>query len=202
MTKSENGELKSICVFCGSSAGERPLYRQAAEALGAAMARRRLTLVYGGGSIGLMGVLARSARAHGCEVVGVIPEPLQTQELAGAQIGELIVVKTMHERKAVMTERADAFIAMPGGFGTLDELFETLTWGQLGIHNKPIGLFNIDDFFQPLLRLIENAVAEGFVRPIDQGRLVVADEANAMLTAIAAHKPPPGLITWMDLDQA
>src|SRR5687768_11014666 len=138
--------LKTICVFCGGNAGVWPSYAENAIALGKELAARGLGLVYGGGSVGLMGVIAQSALAHGCAVVGIIPEHLTSEELMGHPIGDLIVVDTMHTRKAKMAALSDAFVAMPGGFGTLDELFEAVTWGQIGLHEKPIGLLNVDGF--------------------------------------------------------
>ena len=143
----------------------RMSYRLAAETLGRELVRRDIGLVYGGGSVGLMGVLARTVHERGGDVLGVIPEPLTTREMAGDNIGETIVVETMHERKALMNEHSDAFIALPGGFGTLDELFEAITWGQLGIHRKPIGLLNVDGYFDPLLQWIDHRSRKGFVRP-------------------------------------
>ena len=144
-------ELKTICVFCGGNAGARPTYIEKAVAFGKELAARKMTLVYGGGSVGLMGQVAHAALDHGSAVVGIIPEHLTTKELMGYPIGELIVVDTMHLRKAKMAELSDAFVALPGGFGTLDELFEILTWGQLGLHNKPIGLLNVDGLPRPFL---------------------------------------------------
>ncbi len=148
-------QIRSICVFCGSSTGSKDVYRLAAETLGRELVSRGIRLVYGAGSVGLMGVLARTVHDRGGDVLGIIPEPLTTREMAGDSIGETIVVQTMHERKALMNEHSDAFIAMPGGFGTMDELFEAITWGQLGIHRKPIGLLNINRFFDPVLQWID-----------------------------------------------
>src|SRR5262245_57540668 len=157
--------LRAVCVFCGSSMGTRPEYAAAARSLGAALAAKRLDLVYGAGNIGLMGVLADAALAGGGRVVGVIPRALVARELAHQGLSELHVVETMHQRKALMADKSDAFVALPGGYGTLDELFEILTWCQLGIHAKPIGLLNVDGFFEPLLGWIRHAAAEGFIRP-------------------------------------
>ncbi len=187
--------LTTIAVFCGANAGTRPVYLERARALGAELGRRRLTLVYGGGSVGLMGMVARSARDCGCHVVGIIPNYLTTKELMGQKVGDLIVVETMHERKATMGKMADAFIAMPGGFGTMDELFEVITWGQLGLHVKPIGLFNVDGYFDPLVAFIDHAVAQGFVRPHHRGLFVVDDEPARLLDQLAAHQAPPGLVS-------
>jgi uncharacterized protein (TIGR00730 family) len=157
--------MQRICVFCGSSEGARPAYRQAAEALGGELARRGIGLVYGGASVGLMGAVADAALAAGGEVIGVIPRALFKTEVAHTHLTMLYEVTSMHERKAKMADLADAFIALPGGFGTFDELFEMLTWGQIGIHSKPIGLLDIADYFTPLLALMRHAVGEGFVPP-------------------------------------
>lgn len=156
-------ELKSVCVFCGSRMGARPEYLEGARALGAELARRGLTLVYGGANVGLMGALADAALEQGGKVVGVLPQVLRDRELAHPRLTELHFVDSMHTRKAMMASRADAFIAMPGGIGTFEELFEITTWAQLGMHHKPIGLLNVADFYEPLLTLMRRAVAEGFV---------------------------------------
>ena len=145
--------MKSLCVFCGSASGANPVYAEAAREMGTELARRSLALVYGGGRIGLMGDVAVAAIAAGGRVVGVIPERLAAKEIAFAEATELIVVNTMHARKALMADRSDAFVALPGGYGTLDELFEILTWAQLGIHAKPVGIINVAGFFTPLLVL-------------------------------------------------
>jgi uncharacterized protein (TIGR00730 family) len=156
-------ELKSVCVFCGSRMGARPEYLVGARALGAELARRGLTLVYGGANVGLMGALADAALEQGGKVVGVLPQVLRDRELAHPRLTELHFVDSMHTRKAMMAARADAFIAMPGGIGTFEELFEITTWAQLGLHHKPIGLLNVADFYGPLLALMRRAVDEGFV---------------------------------------
>lgn len=195
-------DLGSICVFCGASMGARPEYQAAAVALGREMGRRRLGLVYGGGSVGLMGALAHAAQAAGCNVVGVIPESLTNRELMGDQIGELLVVETMHERKAIMASLADAFLALPGGFGTLDELFEMITWGQLGIHSKPLGLLNVEGYFDPLMEWVEGGISEGFVRPHHRELIVIGDEPAALIDRMQNHTPPPGLVKWLGVDDA
>ena len=156
-------ELKSVCVFCGSRMGARPEYLQGAKALGAELARRGLTLVYGGTSVGLMGAVADAALAQGGKVVGVLPHVLRDREIAHKGITELHLVDSMHTRKAMMAQLSGAFIAMPGGVGTFEELFEMTTWAQLGIHHKPIGLLNVADFYGPLLTLMRRAVDEGFI---------------------------------------
>lgn len=155
--------LRSICVFCGSRPGSRPEYLEAARALGAELARRGLTLVYGGANVGLMGAMADAALAAGGRVVGVMPEVIKAREVAHTGLTELHLVDSMHTRKAMMAQLADAFIALPGGVGTFEELFEITTWAQLGMHHKPIGLLNVADFYGPLLALMQRAVEEGFI---------------------------------------
>lgn len=194
--------LQSICVFCGGNAGSRPIYAQRALALGRELAARGIRLVYGGGSVGLMGEVARSALNHGAQVLGYIPEHLTTKELMGYPIGELVVVGTMHERKARMAEMSDAFIALPGGFGTLDELFEAITWGQIGLQRKPIGLLNVEGFFDLLLQHVDYCVQEGFVRPQHRQLIVVDDDPARLLEQLATHQPPPGLISSQGLERA
>lgn len=195
-------ELKTVCVFCGANAGNQPVYVQMAVALGQELAARAMTLVYGGGSVGLMGEVARTVRDGGSPVVGFIPEHLTTEELMGYPIGELVVVQTMHERKAKMAEMADAFVALPGGFGTLDELFEAITWGQLGLHQKPIGLLNVAGFFDPLVRYIDHCLEQGFIRPQHRGLFLVDDQPARLLDRLAAYLPPSGLATPEGLERA
>ncbi len=194
-------DLSSVCVFCGANAGQRSVYTKAAVALGQALGEHKLGLVYGGGSVGLMGIIARSAQDSGCRVVGVIPESLTTQELMGEKIGELIIVDSMHERKAIMASLADAFIAMPGGFGTLDELFEMITWGQLGIHAKPVGLLNVDNYYDPLLQLIDRSVDEGFILASHRQLVVVDHDPSALIKRLAVYQAPPGLVKRVNLDE-
>jgi len=194
-------QISSVCVFCGANAGNRPIYRQTAIALGQALAARKLQLVYGGGSVGLMGVLAQTALAHGCAVTGVIPKSLLGRELAGELIGEAVIVETMHERKAIMARHSDAFITMPGGLGTLDELLEMLTWGQLGIQAKPVGVLNIAGYFDPLLQMLDRAVAEGFIRPHHRQLLVSADAPLALIDKLTTQELPAALVQWMDIDE-
>jgi uncharacterized protein (TIGR00730 family) len=174
-----------LCVFCGSSPGTRPAYLEAARTLGALLAERGVGLVYGGASVGLMGELADAALAGGGEAIGVIPGRLVDRELAHAGLTELHVVETMHERKALMARLSDAFAVLPGGAGTLDEFFEALTWRQLGLHSKPIGLLDVDGFFGPLLELAEHLVEEGFVQPALTALLVVERNPRAFLERLA-----------------
>ena len=183
-------ELKRVCVFCGSNTGKNPVYSRAADALGRTLARRGLGLVYGGGSVGLMGVLADAALAGGGEVIGVIPGALSRQEIAHEGLTEMHVVPDMHTRKAKMTELADGFIALPGGYGTLEELFEVVTWGQLGLHERPIALLNPAGYFDGLLGWIDAAVQEGFIRPEHRRLLLAGTEPDALLDAMARYEPP------------
>lgn len=176
---------KRICVYCGSRPGHDDRYRQAAVDLGRLLAARDLGLVYGGGHVGLMGVIADAALAAGGEVIGVIPEQLRQQEVAHDGLSELHVVTDMHERKALMANLADGFIALPGGLGTLEELSEMLTWQQLGIHTKPIGLLNAGGYYDALLAFLDRAVTDGYVRTSDRQRLRVADTAAALLELLA-----------------
>ncbi len=182
--------MDRICVFCGSNTGVNSLYRDAATALGRLLAERDLGLVYGGGSVGLMTVVADAVLAGGGEVIGVIPEALATKELAHPDVTEMHVVPSMHARKALMAELADGFIALPGGFGTLEELFEIVTWAQLGIHRKPIGVLNVAGYFDALMNLIDNAINEKFVKPEHRQLIVMADQPELLLSALAQYTPP------------
>lgn len=192
--------MKSVCVFCGSSPGARPSYRAAAEALAVAIAKRGLDLVYGGASVGLMGALADAALAAGGRVVGVLPRALDRKEIAHAGLSELRVVDSMHERKAQMAERADAFVALPGGIGTLEEWFEVLTWSQLGFHAKPCGLLDVDGYFAPLLGMLDRAVHERFVTPEHRAMIVVANDADRLLEALERWRAPAAE-KWLDRDE-
>jgi uncharacterized protein (TIGR00730 family) len=193
--------MQRLCVFCGSLAGTRAEYAQATRQLGDALARRRLALVYGGGHIGLMGVLADSVLNGGGRAIGVIPRALVDRELAHAGVTELRVVQTMHERKALMADLADGFIALPGGFGTADELLEILTWAQLGIHGKPIGLLNVAGYFDYLLAWLDHAVGEGFLDPVQRGLLRVANEADELLDLLQGVGSGPVSTRWVTRDE-
>jgi uncharacterized protein (TIGR00730 family) len=173
--------VRRVCVFCGASSGRAPAYADAARAFGATLAARGLGLVYGGGRVGLMGAVADGALGAGGEAVGVIPQELVDRELAHGGLSELRVVGSLHERKALMAERADAFVALPGGFGTLDELMEQLTWWQLGLHSKPVGLLDVEDYWRPLIALARHATEEGFVRESDLAAIAVAADGAALL---------------------
>ena len=180
--------MKAVCVFCGSSSGAKPVYRDAAITLGREIAERGLRLVYGGGKVGLMGAMADAALEAGGEVVGVIPQALVDEEVAHNGVTELIVVGTMHERKAWMADVADAFVAMAGGFGTFEEFCEVLTWTQLGFHKKPCGILNVDGFYNPLIELFDRAVADCFLRPEHRAIVLTADTAVSVLDQLAAWK--------------
>lgn len=182
--------MKRVCVFCGSSPGARPGYRALAGALGGALARRRLTLVFGGGRVGLMGQVADAVLAAGGEAIGIIPRGLFRKEVAHEGLTELEVVGTMHERKARMAELAQAFIALPGGLGTLEELFETWTWGQLGIHGKPLGLLDGNGYYDHLIRFLDHAVAERFVKPEYRAMVMVSQDPEDLLDLLAVYRPP------------
>lgn len=194
-------ELTSVCVFCGANAGQQAIYAEVAADLARAIAERQLKLVYGGGSVGLMGIIARTAAEHGCHVTSVIPRSLMTRELTGALIGEPVIVDTMLQRKNIMAQRSDAFITMPGGFGTLDELFEMITWGQLGIHSKPLGILNLAGYYDPLLQMIDHAVAEGFIRPMHRQLIVDSADPGDLLDKLETQNLPEGLVKWMDIDE-
>jgi uncharacterized protein (TIGR00730 family) len=191
--------LKRVCVFCGSSDGARSSYREAAAMLGRVLAARRIGVVYGGGNIGLMGALADAALGAGGDVIGVIPEHLVNKELAHRGV-DLRIVHSMHERKALMADLADAFIALPGGYGTLEEFCEVLTWSQLGLHAKPCGLLNVDGYYDSLLGLFDHAVAEGFVRPPSRDLVVVDDQAAPLLDRLALWQAPQ-VERWIDRDE-
>jgi uncharacterized protein (TIGR00730 family) len=194
--------MQRICVFCGSSEGKAPAYADAARELAKELVRRRLGLVYGGGSVGLMGVLADTVLAGGGEVIGVIPGPLATPELAHPGLAELRVVSSMHERKATMAALADGFVALPGGLGTLEETCEILTWAQLGIHQKPVGLLDVRGYWDPLLQMLAHAVREGFVRPQHAQLLLAAESPAELLDRFAGWRPPVGARPWLTPSQA
>ncbi|MBF9255245.1 TIGR00730 family Rossman fold protein [Pontibacter sp. 172403-2] len=176
--------MTSIGVFCGASHGFNDIYRKAAAELGAAMAAQSITLVFGGGKVGLMGTIADAVLAGGGKAIGVIPQSLVDREVAHAGLTELHVVQTMHERKALMASYADAFVAMPGGFGTLDEVNEIITWNQLGIIRKPVAFYNVKGFYNKFLEMIDHSVEEGFIKASQRDSLVVADEALLLLQQI------------------
>jgi uncharacterized protein (TIGR00730 family) len=181
--------LKRICVFCGSSIGSRLAFTSAARELGRTLAERGVGVVFGGGKVGLMGVLADAALAACGEVIGVMPEALAAREIAHNGLTKLHLVRSMHERKTLMADLADAFIALPGGYGTLEEFFEAVTWTQLGIHKKPCGLLNVDGYYDPLLALLERAVAEGFIREANRSLVLDAPDVPAFFEKLEAFRP-------------
>jgi uncharacterized protein (TIGR00730 family) len=189
--------MTRICIFCGSSVGARPAYTDAARLLAAELVQRKLGLVYGGGSVGLMGVVADGVLAAGGEAIGVIPGPLASRELAHKGLTDLRVVGSMHERKALMAELADGFIALPGGLGTLEETLEILTWAQLGIHTKPVAVLNVDGYYDGLLRFLTHAVREGFLRPEYFSLLLFGDTPAEVLDKFAAWQPPAIVRAWL-----
>ena len=184
-----NGTLRRVCVFCGASPGSRPAYADAARGVGRLLAARGVGLVYGGGHVGLMGMVADAVLAAGGEAIGVIPHALAAREIAHGGLSELHVVGSMHERKALMADMADAFVALPGGYGTLDELCEILTWSQLGIHPKPVGLLNVDGYFDPLLAFFDHAVREGFIRESHRALALSETDPERLLERFAAFEP-------------
>ena len=188
--------MKSICVFCGSNAGNQPIYRSEAEKLGRLLAARGIELVYGGGNIGLMGAVADACLEAGGTVIGVIPQALMGKEVAGRPVDHrtltrLEVVDSMHTRKARMAELAEGFIALPGGFGTFEEFCEILTWGQLGFHAKPMGLLNVNGFYDPLLAMFDRAVADGFLRLQNRAMALADRDIEGLLAAMAAYRAEP-----------
>jgi uncharacterized protein (TIGR00730 family) len=184
--------MQSLCVFCGASAGTAPAYREAARAFGQTLAEHQIELVWGGGHVGLMGVVADAVHAHRGKSYGVIPEFMAERELAHPFATEMRVVDSMHTRKATMADRAHGFVALPGGLGTMDEFFEILTWAQLHIHHKPVGLLNVQGFFDPLLTFMRHMVAEGFVKQMHLDQLHVSDDPEALLASLRLHRPPEG----------
>ncbi|XP_062232015.1 probable cytokinin riboside 5'-monophosphate phosphoribohydrolase LOGL7 [Phragmites australis] len=179
--------FRTICVFCGSNAGRRKVFGDAALELGHELVRKGINLVYGGGSIGLMGVIAQTVHDGGCPVLGVIPKALMAIEISGESVGEVKIVADMHERKAEMARQSEAFIALPGGYGTMEELLEMITWSQLGIHDKPVGLLNVDGYYDPLLALFEKGATEGFINPDCRQIFVSAPTASELLTKMEQY---------------
>ncbi len=190
--------MHRVCVYCGSSPGINPEYAESARALGTRLAERGHGLVYGGGHVGVMGVIADAVLAAGGEVIGIIPQRLVDAEVAHLGLSRLEVVDSMHERKARMAELSDAFIALPGGFGTLDELFEILTWAQLGLHGKPCGLLNVGGYYTSLVQWIDHAVSEGFVRAPHRDLVMLDDDMERLLDRLAAHEPV-AISKWVDV---
>ena len=192
-------KLSRICVYCGSSHGRKQDYADAAVALAEALTKRGISLVYGGGRVGIMGVIADAVVERGGDVFGVIPRDLDEKEIAHQELTELHIVKSMHERKAMMAELSDGFIALPGGLGTMEELFEMWTWAQLGYHPKPLGLLNVAGYYDPLITFLDQTVQEQFVRDNHRAMLLVDDEPNALVDRLNAYEPP-SVVKWIDKD--
>lgn len=192
--------MKSICVYCGSSPGRIAAYSDAAKSLAAALVERNIRLVYGGASVGIMGMLADRIMALGGEVIGVIPEAIVKMEVAHDNLTELHVTGSMHERKMLMAELSDGFIALPGGIGTLEEIFEIWTWAQLGFHGKPCGLLNVAGYFDGLITFLDHASTEQFIKPKHRSMLIVEQQAEAMLDRFAGYLPP-AVEHWVDRDE-
>jgi hypothetical protein len=181
--------MKRICIFCGSSPGSRPEYRRATEELAGELVRRKFGLVYGGGNVGLMGILADAVLRVGGEAQGVIPEHLRAREVGHKGLTKLHVVRSMHERKALMADLSDAFVALPGGFGTLEEFCEVVTWTQLGLHAKPCGILNVLGFYSPLLRMFDHAVEERFLKPENRALVLARDQPADLLQTLEEWRP-------------
>ena len=194
------GGMKSLCVFCGSNPGRDPDYMLAAKAIGALLGQRGITMIYGGGSVGLMGAAANAALDAGGKVIGVIPRSLLQREQGHHRLTEQHVVGTMHERKAMMNRLSDGFIVLPGGVGTLEEFFEIWSWANLGIHAKPFGVLEVNGFWQPLFAFLDRMTADGFVRPEFRALVRVADDPEALLEALAAYQAPRG-VKWLAEDK-
>lgn len=192
--------VRRICVFCGSSYGNRLEYAGAATAVGEALALRGIGLVYGGARVGLMGCVAQAALEAGGEVIGVIPEAMVAREIAHTGVADLRVVHSMHERKALMAELSDAFLAMPGGMGTLEELCEVLTWAQLGLHRKPCGVLNVAGYYDPLLALFDHAVAEGFLKPVYREMVLSNADPDGLIAELLSSRVPI-VDKWLEADQ-
>jgi len=184
-------EMKSLCVYCGASIGASPAYAEAARALAAVMVENDIALVYGGGNVGLMGVIADEVMRLGGEATGVIPKALLDKEVGHRGLTRLHIVKDMHERKAMMAALADGFVAMPGGIGTLEELFEVFTWSQLGLHDKPLGLLNVNGFYDSLIGFLQHVVAERFLRAEQAGRLIHERSPHALIDRLKSLRPAP-----------
>jgi uncharacterized protein (TIGR00730 family) len=192
--------MKRVCVFCGSSVGNQAIYRDIAVTMGTLLATKGIGLVYGGGNVGLMGVVADAALAAGGEVIGVIPQALADREVAHTRVTDLRVVDSMHTRKAMMADLSDAFIAMPGGVGTFEEFFEAVTWTQLGLHRKPCGLLNAGGFYSPLAVFIDQAVTEGFIKPVHRAIIVVDDDPARLLDRLG-NVTLPDVAKWIRLEE-
>lgn len=189
MESNSRSQFKRICVFCGSNPGHRKVFSDAAIDLGNELVSRKIDLVYGGGSVGLMGLISQRVYEGGCHVLGVIPKALVPIEISGESVGDVKIVSDMHERKAEMASRADAFIALPGGYGTMEETLEMITWAQLGIHKKPVGLLNVEGYYNSLLALFDNGVEEGFIKPGARDIVLAAPTARELLSKLEQYTP-------------
>lgn len=189
--------MKRLCVYCGSSFGNHSNYTEAARSLARVLVKNDIEVVYGGASVGTMGVLADTVLAEGGHVIGIIPQALVDKEVARTGLSELHVVKSMHERKTLMAELSDGFIALPGGLGTLEEVFEILTWGLLGLHQKPCGLLNIRDYYRGLITFLDHAVSEKFIMEVHRAMLLVEEEPERLLERFARYQPPAA-VRWVD----
>ncbi|KAI3501723.1 hypothetical protein L1887_29703 [Cichorium endivia] len=189
MERGSSSKFKRVCVFCGSHPGHREVFSVAATELGDEMVSRKIDLVYGGGSVGLMGMISQRVFDGGCHVLGVIPKALVPLEISGETVGEVRIVSDMHERKAEMARQSDAFIALPGGYGTMEEVLEMITWSQLGIHKKPVGLLNVDGYYNNLLALFDNGVKEGFIKPGARQIVLSAPNAIELLAKMEEYTP-------------
>ncbi|XP_058190241.1 cytokinin riboside 5'-monophosphate phosphoribohydrolase LOG8 [Rhododendron vialii] len=205
MEGNTSGKFKRICVFCGSNYGHREVFRIAAAELGNELVDRKIDLVYGGGSVGLMGFISQRVYDGGCHVLGVIPKALVPLEISGESVGEVRIVSDMHERKAEMAREADAFIALPGGYGTMEELLEMITWSQLGIHKKPVGLLNVDGYYNSLLALFDNGVEEGFIKPSARLIILSAPTAKELFVKMEQYTPSHDHVapheSWQQMEQ-
>jgi uncharacterized protein (TIGR00730 family) len=193
--------MKRLCVYCGSRPGGEPAYTEAAKNLAHALVKRKIEVVYGGASVGTMGVLADTVLAEGGHVIGIIPQAVLGREVVHRGLSDLRVVTSMHERKALMAELSDGFIALPGGLGTLDEVFEILTWGQLGLHRKPCGLLNIRDYYRGLIDFLDHGVSEGFITDVHRAMLLVEEEPERLLDQFERYKAP-AVAKWVDRTSA
>ncbi|KAG8491338.1 hypothetical protein CXB51_014516 [Gossypium anomalum] len=182
-------KFKRLCVFCGSNSGHRQVFSDAALELGNELVKRKIDLVYGGGSVGLMGLISKTVYDGGCHVLGIIPKALMPLEISGETVGEVRTVLDMHERKATMARESDAFVALPGGYGTMEELLEMITWSQLGIHKKTVGLLNVDGYYNNLLALFDNGVKEGFIKPSARHIIVSAPTAKELMEKMEQYTP-------------
>lgn len=200
MSQKTISQFRRLCVFCGSGEGARPDYTAQGEMLGRILAGRGITLIYGGGGIGVMGAVARGAIENGGEVIGIIPHALATKERAHPQ-ADLRIVNTMHERKAMMAEMSDGFIVLPGGFGTFEEMFEVVTWAQLGIHRKPVALLNVAGYFDPLMAMIDRAIEERLIQTRYRDLIIVSSQIEELLERMAVYQAPESIVQWIEMEE-